>query len=115
MILIESFKLNDSNEDVYVNDECIVEEFVVEASNNTSLSLDVEDWNESTTVEEILSVVVEKMEEFSADEEFDELYYPSFGEVNQFTPSKFLRILIKRILEYILVSLVISADFWILF
>jgi hypothetical protein len=99
-ILVKEFKLNDSNGYVYVNDEGVVEEFIVEASNNASLSLDVDDWDESTTVEEILSAVVKKMEEFSADEEFDELYSPNFGENNQFTPSKFLRMLMADEVQF---------------
>ena len=87
-LLINEFGLNDQNGYVDLDNE-----IVLEASNNAIISLELDQFDENSTVEEILDAVATQLLEFDAEEEFNYIWSPEFGERNGFTVFEFVEML----------------------
>ena len=67
-------------------------EVFIQAPYDSSSSINIEEIDDINT---IILKVAEELEDFSADNEFDELWSREFGKENNFTPSEFMRALMS--------------------
>lgn len=93
-ILVNDYHMNDQNGYVYIEDGQI-SEFIVEADNNATVSIDIDKLNATHTIPDMLNVIAKEVSNFSADDTFEELWSTSFGEHNDFKAIQFLNMLIE--------------------
>jgi hypothetical protein len=92
-LLINQFGLNDKNGYCFLQEDKTIGNFIVEAANNSTMGLDVEGWNEKTSVETILEEAASSMQDFDAEEEFEVLWSREFGNHNGFSAFEFVEML----------------------
>lgn len=96
--ILEAYELNNNNTEVYWEDDYLF----VYPSHKEGTSIQIEIHQDKMNgmhaiglASFLLSEISWNLLEFSADDEFDELYSPEFGKRNDFTPSGFIKTLTK--------------------
>lgn len=108
-LLISKYHLNDTNGYVYIDKEHLIE-FTVEAKNNASISIDINQLKTAKTTNDVLRIVANKMLLFNADDEFNLIWSKEFGEQNSFKPSSFLQMLIDDQIQFQKTAIAIHTD-----
>lgn len=85
--LIEDYELDHSNSDVHEVDGEIT--IVVEGPNHTTMSLYHNRAEDGETIGDLRETMMRGMNDFSGDEEFDDLWSNEFGDHNNFTATDF--------------------------
>lgn len=91
--IIDEYELDYNNAEIIVGDDGC--QLTVEAPNHATVTVNIsfdstDEGNETATM---LKAIADKIKDFNADDEFDELWSREFGEHNHFKPSQFFRML----------------------
>lgn len=86
--LVEEYDLDYGNSEVEFDENNRY--ITIEAPNHSTLPVDFE---KEATVDEVRQSMVDVMDSFDPDEEFDGLWSPEFGNHNKLSPSEFMKIL----------------------
>ncbi len=80
-LLISKYHLNDTNGYVYIDKKHLIE-FIVEAKNNASINIDIDQLKTAKTTNDVLRIIANEMLLFNADDEFNLIWSKEFGEQN---------------------------------
>ena len=108
-LLISKYHLNDTNGYVYIDKEHLIE-FIVEAKNNATISIDIDQLKRAKTTNDVLRIVANEMLLFNADDEFNLIWSKEFGEQNNFKPSSFIQMLIDDQNQFQKAAIAIYTD-----
>lgn len=108
-LLISKYHLNDTNGYVYVDKEHLIE-FIVEAKNNASINISLDQLKSAKTRNDVLRIIANEMLLFNADDEFNLIWSKEFGEQNNFKPSSFIQMLIDDQQQFQKAAIAIHTD-----
>lgn len=95
--IIDEYDLDHNNAEINVDDDG--GQIVVEAPNHATVWVDIclnklDKENEKQAQVTILNTIADKIKNFDADDEFEELWSYEFGQHNHFRPSQFIEMLL---------------------
>lgn len=95
--IIDDYDLDHNNAEINVDDDGC--QIVVEAPNNATVLVDIylnniDKRNEKQAQVTMLNTIADKIKNFDADDEFNELWSYEFGRHNNFRPSQFIEMLL---------------------